>query len=143
VPDVVNNPRENFSGYLPCIIAGKRMPPKAMMVSPVAPVKAVKMAQVRRAMIDSPPGIHPRIAFESRINLFGAPLSERRYPEKVKRGIAMRMGVVAIRCISMIMAEESIWLEYSKRRVRPEITTKIGAPKRSKRRMTMIKRRVM
>jgi hypothetical protein len=94
-------------------------------------------------MIDSPPGSQPSIASESRINLLGVPLSERRYPAKVKRGMATRIGVVAIRCISMIMAEESIWLEYSKRRVRPEITTKIGAPKRSKRRMTMIKRRVM
>jgi hypothetical protein len=119
------------------------MPPKAIIVSPVAPVKAVKMAQVRRAMIDSPPGNHPKIAFESLINLLGAPLSERRYPANVKRGIAMRMGVVAIRYISMIMAEESIWLENSNKRARPEIITKIGAPKRIKRRMAMINRRVM
>jgi hypothetical protein len=48
------------------------------------------------------------IASESLINLLGAPLSERRYPAKVKRGMATRIGVVAIRYISMIMAEESI-----------------------------------
>jgi hypothetical protein len=66
------------------------------------------MAQVTRAIIDSPPGNQPKIASESLISLFGAPLSERRYPAKVKRGIATRIGVVAIRYISMIMAEESI-----------------------------------
>jgi hypothetical protein len=143
VPEVVNRPRENLSGYLPCTIAGKRMPPKAMIVSPVAPVRAVKMAQAKRAMIDSPPGNHPKMASESLINLLGAPLSERRYPAKVKSGIATRMGVVAIRYISMIMAEESIWLEKSKKRARPEMTAKIGAPKRIKRRMAMISRRVI
>jgi hypothetical protein len=141
VPEVVNNPRENFSGYLPCNIAGKRIPPKAMIVSPVAPVSAVKRAQVTRAIIDSPPGNQPKIASESLISLFGAPLSERRYPAKVKRGIATRIGVVAIRYISMIMAEESIWPENRSRRVKAEMTAKRGAPKNI-RRMVMIKRRV-
>jgi hypothetical protein len=143
VPEVVNRPRENFSGYLPCINAGKRMPPKAMIVSPVAPVRAVKMAQAKRAMIDNPPGNHPKSASESLINLLGAPLSERRYPAKVKSGIATRMGVVAIRYISMIMAEESIWLEKNRNRDRPEMIAKMGAPKRIKRKMAMIKRKVI
>jgi hypothetical protein len=114
-----------------------------MIVSPVAPVRAVKMAQVKRAMIDSPPGNQPKIASESLINLLGAPLSERRYPAKVNSGIATRMGVVAIRYISMIMADESIWLENSKKRVRPEMITKMGAPKRIKRSTEMISRRIM
>jgi hypothetical protein len=141
VPEVVSNPRENFSGYLPCNNAGKRIPPRAMIVSPVAPVNAVKMAQVARAMIDSPPGNHPKIASESLINRLGAPLSERRYPAKVKRGIATRTGVVAIRYISMIMAEESIWLENKRKRVKPQMTAKRGAPKNIKR-MAMIRRGV-
>ena len=141
VPEVVNNPRENFSGYLPCNIAGKRIPPRAMIVSPVAPVSAVKMAQVTRAMIDNPPGNQPKIESESLINLLGAPLSERRYPAKVKRGMATRIGVVAIRYISMIMAEESIWPKKRRRRVKPEMTAKRGAPKNI-RRMMRIKRRV-
>jgi hypothetical protein len=129
VPEVVNNPRENFSGYCPCIKAGKRIPPSAMIVSPVAPVNAVKTAQVTSAMIDNPPGNQPKIASESLINLLGAPLSERRYPAKVKSGIATRMGVVAIRYISMIMAEESIWPEYKRKRVNPQMTANRGAPK--------------
>jgi hypothetical protein len=141
VPEVVNNPRENFSGYLPCNNAGKRIPPRAMIVSPVAPVSAVKMAQVTRAMIDSPPGNQPKIASESLINLLGAPLSERRYPAKVKRGIATRIGVVAIRYISMIIAEESIWPENRRKRVMPQMTAKRGAPKNI-RRMVMIRRMV-
>jgi hypothetical protein len=141
VPEVVINPRENFSEYLPCNNAGKRIPPRAMIVRPVAPVRAVKMAQVTRAMIDTPPGIQPMTASESRINLLGAPLSERRYPAKVKRGIATRIGVVAIRCISMIMAEESIRPENKRRRVRPQITAKSGAPKNMRRTMKN-KRRV-
>src|SRR4030043_808117 len=92
VPELVTNPRENFSGYFPCRKAGRRMPPKAMMVRPVAPVKAVKAEQVIRAMMDSPPGNQPRRASVSPINLLGALLSERRYPAKGKRGRATRRG---------------------------------------------------
>src|SRR4030042_5910608 len=108
VPDVVNNPRENFSGYFPCNRAGNKIPPKAMIVSPVAPVRAVKVAQVTRAMIDSPPGNQPKIALESLISLLGVPFSERRYLAKVKRGMATKIGVATIRFISMITAEKSI-----------------------------------
>jgi hypothetical protein len=141
VPEVVSNPRENFSGYLPRDNAGKRIPPRAMIVSPVAPVRAVKMAQVTRAMIDNPPGNQPMIASENLINRLGVPLSERRYPAKVKRGIATRIGVVAIRCISMIMAEESIWPEKIRKRVKPQMTAKSGAPKNMKR-IIKIKKRI-
>lgn len=80
----------------------------AMMVRPVAPVNAVKIAHVTSAMMERPPGSQPRIAFESLINLLGAPLSDKRYPAKVNSGMATSIGVVAIRCISMIMAERSI-----------------------------------
>jgi hypothetical protein len=70
-------------------------------------------------------------------------LSERRYPAKVKRGMATRMGVVAIRCISMIMAEESIWPKNRRKRVSPEKTVKRGAPRNMRRKAIRIKRRVM
>jgi hypothetical protein len=143
VPELVTNPRENFSGYLPCNNAGKRIPPKAMMVRPVAPVRAVKAEQVMRAMMDKPPGNQPRRASVIPINLLGALLSERRYPAKVKRGMATRMGVVAIRCISMIMAEESIWPKNKRKSVRPEKTVKRGAPINMKRRAMRIKRKIM
>jgi hypothetical protein len=119
------------------------MPPKAMMVRPVAPVRAVKAEQVMRAMMDNPPGSQPRKASVSPISLLGALLSERRYPAKVKRGMATRMGVVAMRCISMIMAEESIWAKNSRKRVRPEKTVKRGAPRNMMTKAMRIKRRVM
>src|SRR5512139_1855141 len=124
VPELVTSPRENFSGYLPCNKAGRRMPPKAMMVRPVAPVRAVKAEQVIRAIMDNPPGNQPRRASVSPISLLGALLSDRRYPAKVKRGMATRMGVVAIRYISMIMAEESICPKNKRRSVRPAKTVK-------------------
>jgi hypothetical protein len=91
-------------------------------------------------MIDNPPGNQPKIASENLINLLGVPLSERRYPAKVKRGIATRIGVVAIRCISMIMAEESIWPENRRKSVKPQMTAKSGAPKNMKRRVRIRKR---
>src|SRR4030042_3684502 len=131
VPDVVNNPRENFSGYFPCNRAGNRIPPKGMIVRPVAPVRAVKVAQVTRAMTDSPPGNQPKMAFESLINLLGVPLSDRRYPAKVKRGMATKIGVATIRFISMIIAEESIWPEDRRESARPEMPTKMGTPNRA------------
>jgi hypothetical protein len=43
----------------------------------------------------------------------------------------------------MIMAEESIWPENNKKRVKPEMTTKMGAPKSIKSRRIMIKRMVI
>ena len=113
------------------------------MVRPVAPVRAVKAEQVIRAMIDSPPGNQPRRASVSPINLLGALLSERRYPAKVKKGMATKMGVVAIRYISIIMAEESISLKNNRKRVRPEKTVKRGAPRNMIRRARKIKRKVM
>src|SRR4030042_846082 len=143
VPELVTNPRENFSGYFPCNNAGRRMPPKAMMVRPVAPVKAVKAEQVMRAMMDNPPGNQPSRASVSPISLLGALLCERRYPAKVKKGMATRIGVVAIRYISMIMAEESIWAENKRKRVRPEKTVKRGARRNMRRNAMRIKRRVM
>src|SRR4030065_1036632 len=128
VPELITNPRENFSGCFPCSNAGRRIPPRAMIVRPVAPVRAVKAEQVMRAMMDNPPGNQPRRASVSPINLLGALLSERRYPAKVKSGMATRMGVVAIRYISMIMAEESIGPKNKSMRGRPEETGKSGAP---------------
>jgi len=119
------------------------MPPKAMMVRPVAPVRAVKAEQVMRAIIYNPPRNQPRNASVSPINLLGALLSERRYPAKVKRGMAIRMGVVAIRYISMIMAEESMCAENKRKRVRPEKTVNRGAPRNIKRKAMRIRRIIM
>jgi hypothetical protein len=43
----------------------------------------------------------------------------------------------------MIMAEESIWEENNRKRVKPEKTVKRGAPRNMKRRAIRIKKRVM
>jgi hypothetical protein len=94
-------------------------------------------------MMDNPPGNQPRKASVNPINLLGALLSERRYPAKVKRGMATRIGVVAIRCISMMMAEESIWPRNKRKSVRPEKTVKRGAPTNMRRRAMRIKKKVM
>jgi hypothetical protein len=142
VPEVVNNPRENFSGYLPRDIAGRRIPPRAMMVRPVAPVSAVKMEQIMRAMMDRPPGSQPRMASESLNTLWGALLSERRYPAKAKSGMATRIGVVAILYISMMMAEESMPPKNNRRRANPEMTIKRDVPKNIRRRSVRIKKRI-
>ena len=108
VPEVVKSPNEKISGYLARVIAGRRMPPRAIIVRPVAPVRAVKTAQEIRAITESPPGSQPSNAFDRRINRREAPLSESKYPAKVNRGMATSTGVVAIRCISIMMAERSI-----------------------------------
>jgi hypothetical protein len=79
-------------------------------------------------MMDRPPGIQPNSALDNRISRLGAPLSESKYPANVKSGMATRTGVVAIRCISMMMADMSIWLEKSRKRVKPAMTTKMGIP---------------
>jgi hypothetical protein len=61
----------------------------------------------------------------------------------VKRGMATRIGVVAIRYISMIIAEESIRAKNKRRRVRPENTVNRGAPRNMKRKAIRIKRRII
>jgi len=40
----------------------------------------------------------------------------------------------------MIMAEESIWLENKRKRARPEMTAKRGAPKNINRRIMMMRK---
>jgi hypothetical protein len=42
----------------------------------------------------------------------------------------------------MMMAEESIWPENKRKRVKPQMTAKRGAPKNIKRMMAMMGRRV-
>src|SRR3989338_7246219 len=108
LPQVVTIPRLNFSEYFSEIKMGYKRPPIAMMVTPLAPVNAVKKAQVKRVTIATPPGIHPTQALATSISRLGVPLSAMMYPAKVKRGIVNRVGAEAIRYISTITAEGSI-----------------------------------
>ena len=81
LPEEVNKPSENLSGYFPFIKEGKSKPPKAMIVTPEAPIKAVKMAHENNATMANPPGIHPRKARDTFTNRLGALLSDKIYPE--------------------------------------------------------------
>ncbi len=69
----------------------------ATMVTPEAPVKAVKSAQVTNAMTARPPGIQPSSASDSLTSRLGARLSPRMNPANVKSGMASSTGVSAMR----------------------------------------------
>lgn len=92
LPEVVNNPSEKFSGYFSFRRAGYNSPPSAIIVTPEAPVKAVKKAHVQSDTIDRLPGSHPKIALEKLTSLSDVLLSARIYPAKVKRGIVYNSG---------------------------------------------------
>ena len=73
--------------------AGKINAPTATIVTPEAPVKAVKKAQTKKETIASPAGIHPITKDVNLTSLDERPLSANTYPEKVKRGSAKSIGV--------------------------------------------------
>src|SRR3989338_10703140 len=75
LPQVVTIPKLNFSEYFSEIKIGYKSPPIAIIVTPDAPVKAVKKAQVRRVTIATPPGTHPTQAFATSMRRLGVPLS--------------------------------------------------------------------
>ena len=108
LPEVVINPREKFSSYFSEIKAGRSSPPKAIMVIPVAPVMAVKKEHETKATTPRPPGIHPKRLLENLTRRADVPPSLKRYPAKVKRGMANKTGALARREISMAMAEKLI-----------------------------------
>ena len=62
LPDDVTRPMLNLSLYPASVNAGYSNAPSATMVTPDAPVKAVKNAQATKATMARPPGIHPRKA---------------------------------------------------------------------------------
>ena len=79
-----------------------------MMVTPEAPVKAVKKAQATRTTRDTPPGMPPRIACDRRANRSGVFPLARMNPAKVNRGMAINVGDPAILYNSIKIAAESI-----------------------------------
>ena len=87
---------------------GYRRPPRAMIVTPDAPVKAVKKAQAIRTTSGTPPGIPPSSARDSRANRFGVSPLARMKPAKVNSGMAIRVGDAAIRYNSIKIAAGSI-----------------------------------
>ena len=69
----------------------------ATIVTPEAPVKAVKRAHTINATMARPPGIQPKKAWVSFTRRFELLLSPRIYPAKVNSGKARRIGVSAMR----------------------------------------------
>ena len=63
-------------------------PPKAMIVTPEAPVKAVKRAQLTSVTTAMPPGSQPKMDWARLKSLFGAWLSAKTYPANVNKGMA-------------------------------------------------------
>ena len=65
-----------------------RRPPIARIVTPEAPVKTVKKAQITTVAIIMPAGIQPKKALKVLISRSPALLSERIKPVRVNRGMA-------------------------------------------------------
>ena len=77
------------------------MLPSATMVTPLAPVRAVKKAQEHKAAIANPPGSHPSNASMKFMIRWGAFVSVSRQPTKVNSGRATRTGMDPNRFISI------------------------------------------
>jgi len=81
------------------------------MVTPEAPVKAVKTAQTKRETTASPPGIQPSSSLDNCSIRLGALLSESMRPAKMNRGRDTKRGVSASLDISIMTTEISISAE--------------------------------
>ena len=60
LPEEVINPSEKSLEYFPVSINGYNRPPRSIMVTPDAPVNAVKNAQATRTAMGVPPGMPPK-----------------------------------------------------------------------------------
>jgi hypothetical protein len=80
---------------------GNKTPPKATMVTPLAPVSAVNKAQLQSAAIAIPPGSHPNNACIKFMIRSGAFVEDNKHPTKVKSGSAIKTGIEASRFISI------------------------------------------
>ena len=108
--------------------AGYKIAPSAIIVTPDAPVKAVKSAHARIDTMAKPDGIQPKKTSVKATNLFGALLSLNKYPERVKRGIADRKGISDIPIISITIAIKSISCDAYPNIALAAITEKSGVP---------------
>ena len=92
--DVIN-PREKSSLNLFNVMAGRSIPPQAMIVIQLPPVRAVNTVHVITATTARPPGIHPIRASDVFIRRSEALLSANINPANIKRGIAIIPGAFA------------------------------------------------
>src|SRR5579871_879553 len=86
-PAEVKRPRASRSLYFSAKRMGISRPPKARMVTPEPPVKAVKKAQTQAVTMAGPPRREPKKASKTRSKRWEAPPSARKYPVRVKRGM--------------------------------------------------------
>ena len=73
------------------------MPPSAMIVTPEAPVTAVKRADTQTVEMAIPPGSQPVHALTRRTSLWAAPPAARMEPARANNGILGSTGCVKVR----------------------------------------------
>ena len=95
-PDAVIKPKENFLLYPSLINIGKSNPPKANIVTPDPPVRAVKKPHINNTITGVPPGNHPKTLLNTKTRRSDALLYARKYPAKVNKGIVARCGETTI-----------------------------------------------
>ena len=94
---MVTSPNEKRSPKPADWSAGNNKAPSATMVTPEAPVRAVKTAQAKKATIANPLGIIPKTLWKTATNLCEVPAALKTYPLKVNSGRATNKGVSTIR----------------------------------------------
>ena len=96
-PETVIRPRANVLLYPSLTSSGSKRPPRARIVTPDPPVRAVKKPHKSTTITGVPPGIHPNNERNTLTNLVEALLSASRYPANVNRGIVGRVGATTMR----------------------------------------------
>ena len=99
-----------------------------MIVTPDAPLKAVKTAVEKTATTARPPGIHPKSACARLTSRFGPWLSARTYPANVNSGMAMSAGKSTSRYSSAMRAAVSMPAAVKASSPIAEMTANSGAP---------------
>ena len=127
-PDTVMSPNENNSEYPELRSNGYNSPPNAKIVTPDPPVNAVKNPHKITTINGVPPLIHPNAEVKKFTILLEAPLSAKRYPANVNKGIVGKVGDTTIRYISAGIADTVVKSFQKKSMATPPNPTNMGAP---------------
>jgi hypothetical protein len=93
---LVTKPMPRFSGYPAFINKGNSKPPKANIVTPLPPVKAVKQEHSKAVATTVPLAPCPSRATNKVPNLWAAPVRANTKPAKVNKGKAGKDGFTVI-----------------------------------------------
>ena len=107
------------------------IPPSARMVTPLAPVKVVKSAQVQTATTARPPGIQPKMPRAARKRRWEAPPSARTYPATVRSGMAGSVEEVTSAKVCVGTAATGVPAMKKSKIAKPAMMMKTGAPRRN------------